>query len=109
MAKTKSKTGKKTRRGDPRVPKVPSELTDAIQARKSAVFVGAGLSVGAGYPQWSTLLHDLITLGRHERYQINARQERELKRLVSSGDKSLLVAEELRERFGRGNLRKGTC
>ncbi|OQB81211.1 MAG: hypothetical protein BWX88_04345 [Planctomycetes bacterium ADurb.Bin126] len=86
------------------VPTVPPELQEAIRTGKCAVFVGAGLSVGAGYPNWTTLLIDLISKGRSRGWNVNAADERELKKLVSQPDKVLLVAEELRERFGRSHF-----
>lgn len=35
------------------------ELIKAFSNRKAAIFVGAGLSVGAGLPNWSSLMEPL--------------------------------------------------
>jgi hypothetical protein len=84
-----------------RVPAVPAELENAITTGRCAVFVGAGLSVAAGYPSWATLLRNLIDKGHARSWRINASQAKELKKLLKDSDKYLLVAEELRERFGK--------
>jgi hypothetical protein len=39
---------------------IPSELTEKIVQGKCAVYVGAGLSMGAGLPDWKKLLKDMI-------------------------------------------------
>jgi hypothetical protein len=96
MAKAKSGKAK-----DPGIPDVPPELENAIVKGRCAVFVGAGLSVAAGYPTWPVLLESLIDKGHQRNWRINATQAKELKKLLIGGDKYLLVAEELRERFGR--------
>jgi len=36
------------------------EFTRELHNKNAAVFVGAGLSVGSGYVDWSTLLHEII-------------------------------------------------
>ena len=96
MAKKKAKAKKHSA-----VPDVPPELMDVIKAGRCAVFVGAGLSVAAGYPSWAKLLEKLIEKGHERGWRINATQAKELKTLLKESDKYLLVAEELRERFGR--------
>lgn len=83
----------------------PPELTAAIQERRSAVFVGAGLSMGSGYPNWSGLLTQLIDLGVARR-DISASQSTELKALIATNDSSnfLMVAQEASDRLGRSRF-----
>jgi hypothetical protein len=81
-------------------PAVPIELAEAIAGGKCAVFVGAGLSAAAGYPNWVSLLLKLASVCR-ERKVIRAAKEKELIRLVKNPDKLLMVAEELRECLGK--------
>lgn len=102
----KSRRKKVARRTRSHVPAVPRELDMAIREKKCALFVGAGLSVAAGYPRWTTLLSNLVEVGRAKKYGINAATERELKRLIQDSNKLLLVAEELRERFGKEQFEK---
>lgn len=40
--------------------KIPTELIEKISQDKCAVYVGAGLSMGAGLPSWENLLQDMI-------------------------------------------------
>jgi SIR2-like domain len=79
----------------------PNELTEAITERRCAVFVGAGLSVGAGYPNWENLLKGLIRKSLQLK-NISDHQAGELQQLVNTkeADKYLLVAQELSDRFG---------
>ena len=39
------------------------EYTRELHNKNAAVFVGAGLSVGSGYVDWSTLLNEVIQVG----------------------------------------------
>jgi hypothetical protein len=39
---------------------VPKDLVDQIARGKGAVFVGAGLSQGAGLPSWVDLLRQML-------------------------------------------------
>ncbi len=80
----------------------PKELTTAITDQRCAVFVGAGLSKGAGYPNWEQLLKDLIQKCLEWR-DIDDAQAKELTDLVDTkeSEKFLLVAQELSDRFGR--------
>src|SRR5437868_3905012 len=77
----------------------PKELTDAITERRCAVFVGAGLSVAAGYPNWEDLLKRLI-LKAVQLKNISDHQADELRQLISTkeAEKYLMVAQELSDR-----------
>jgi len=80
----------------------PKELTEALQERRCAVFVGAGLSVAAGYPNWEHLLNGLIDTCLKLK-DIHADQARELKAMVATKEAGnlLMTAQELSDRFGR--------
>ena len=76
----------------------PKELLDAIQEEKCVLFVGAGLSVAAGYPTWISLLDHLIArclAGKN----IDKAHADELKGLIKQPDKLLMVAQDLSDRF----------
>ena len=100
-----SKTKKKTKKAVCSCPSVPPELSEAISGGKCAVFIGAGLSSAAGYPSWKVLLNKLIKKATN-RYNTNATQAKELNNLLADNDNLLMVAEELRERFGRDIFNK---
>ncbi len=91
---------KKKKRVTVNCPSVPPELSRTISDGKCAVFVGAGFSMAAGYPSWQTLLKTLIKKAHTSNYNTNSKQARELVNLLKDSDKLLVVAEELRERFG---------
>ena len=76
----------------------PKELIDAINEKKCVLFVGAGLSVAAGYPTWDKLLEHLIARCR-ERRLIDDKYATELKDLLKQPDKLLMVAQDLNDRF----------
>lgn len=79
-------------------PKLPGLLVRYIQQKRCVVFVGAGLSAGAGLPTWSTLLlkgiEELVgSLPEGELHQ------EELRQLVERG-KLLEVADFCKEKLG---------
>ncbi|XXF77297.1 SIR2 family protein [Myxococcaceae bacterium GXIMD 01537] len=81
-------------------PKLPGLLVRHIQEGRCIVFVGAGLSAGAGLPTWKRLLLDVVgevasALPGGER------EEEELRRLVEQ-NKLLEVADHCKERLGGG-------
>ncbi len=86
-------------------PDVPVELSQAISAKKCALFIGAGLSVAAGYPNWQVLLTDLIKKA-HQRKFINLTLKKELIKHLADSSKLLLIAEELREIYGSDVFRR---
>jgi hypothetical protein len=85
-----------------RIDDTPAELTAAITERRCAVFAGAGLSIGAGYPNWEQLLDALIKKCLQLK-DISDSQALELTQLIATkeADKFLMVAQELNDRFGR--------
>lgn len=80
--------------GIPPVPAVPNELIDALKKDRCAVFVGAGLSVGAGYPTWGQLLTSLIIKAEARNY-IDTNKKIELEEMAKTTGKWLMVAQEL--------------
>lgn len=77
-------------------PKPPGTLVRYIKEGRCVVFVGAGLSAGAGLPTWSGLLNRIIEASS---FPGGDEEAEELKGLVSKG-KLLEVADHLKERLG---------
>ncbi|WP_224244608.1 SIR2 family NAD-dependent protein deacylase [Hyalangium gracile] len=79
-------------------PKLPGLLVRYIQEKRCVVFVGAGLSAGAGLPMWGKLLElSIEELGRA--LPDGESHQDELRELVKRG-KLLEVAEFCREKLG---------
>jgi hypothetical protein len=91
----------KTGRIDP----APPDLIAAIAEQRSVVYVGAGMSIGAGYPGWPALLEHLIGIAVRLR-DVTVEHAKELQALVSKNDGNtfLMVAQELSDRMGRERL-----
>lgn len=83
------------------VPLVPDELREDVAKDRCAVFVGAGLSVGAGYPTWESLLVMLIERGR-TKDMIDDQKKDELEAMVGTPGKWLMVAQELMDAYEEG-------
>ena len=78
--------------------KIPSQLIEDIHRENTVLFVGAGLSMQAGFPPWDELVFHMIECVDNNGL-INSKDERkELEQLVKK-DELLLVASELRERM----------
>ncbi len=80
------------------IPKPPGLLVRYLQQGRCVVFVGAGLSAGAGLPTWSKLLLEVIQELGASMPQGEAHQE-ELQKLVKLG-KLLEVADFCKEQLG---------
>lgn len=82
---------------------VPDELIPNFQTGKGAIFVGAGLSIKAGFPTWSGLLNELIQLAEKTSF-ISSEKITEYKKIVNDTTKFLFLAEdlkfELQSKFG---------
>jgi hypothetical protein len=87
----------------PTVPPVPDDLKDALIKGRCAAFIGAGLSVGAGYPKWEALITTLITRAVSKGY-IDAKKRGELEHMTKTASKWLLVAQELTDSYGRATF-----
>lgn len=83
------------------LPPIPGEMIESIQEGRACVFVGAGLSAGAGYLPWRNFLKSLLDRAHERNFGVTDTQVDELKGLIDQGDKLLMVAEELKERFGK--------
>jgi hypothetical protein len=81
---------------------VPKELVDQIARCQCVVFVGAGLSQGAGLPGWPELLQQMLDWS--EKRGVDMADRTELESYIEDGD-LLLVAEEMHERLGKDNFR----
>jgi hypothetical protein len=81
------------------VPDLPDDLVKSVKEGKCAVFVGAGLSMHAGYPSWQKLLQMLVKKCLLLQ-EITKAKAQEIERLLKDPDKYLMVAEELREDMG---------
>ena len=82
------------------VPSIPDELKKAFTNNQCAVFIGAGLSVGAGYPTWDKLLLNLIKQGNRKGI-IDLKKKNELVGMVKTPSKWLMVAQELSDTYGK--------
>jgi SIR2-like domain len=82
---------------------VPKDLVDQIARGKGAVFVGAGLSQGAGLPGWPGLLRQMLDWSEKHGKELSDREE--LEHYIDNGE-LLLVAEEMRERLGKDHFRR---
>jgi hypothetical protein len=82
-------------------PPVPDELKDALSKDRCSIFIGAGLSVAAGYPTWNDLLAILIKEAEKQTI-IDKKKRRELESMAKTPNKWLMVAQELSDSFGQG-------
>lgn len=79
---------------------IPKELIERIADGSVSVFIGAGLSQGAGLPGWPNLLEQMMEWGKENGVDFSKADEKELKSYIHQGD-LLWVAEELHERLGK--------
>lgn len=78
----------------------PNELVAAICEKKCALFVGAGLSVSAGFPRWPDLLVHLIDTGLKRGFYKDAKAT-ELKTIAAQPNRQLMVAQEISDCYGK--------
>jgi WD40 repeat protein len=79
-----------------KIPDVPKDLIKQIKDGNCVVFVGAGLSQGAGLPNWTGLLQRMLNWAADHGVDMSDRAE--LEGYIGEG-KLLMVAEEMRERL----------
>lgn len=72
------------------------EISKAINRNSFGIYIGAGLSMGAGLPSWRDLLSNLIDQVEAKDTTPKARIQ-EMRTLVNDSNKFLMLAEELRE------------
>src|SRR5688572_32939 len=83
---------------------LPSELLDNFRNNQAAFFVGAGLSVDAGYPTWDGLILELIKQAKGIPW-INKEKIEEYEKLIDDSSKFLFLAEELKLELGAHYIR----
>ncbi|MBB5036148.1 SIR2 family protein [Prosthecobacter dejongeii] len=86
-------------------PSVPSDLAVAIKDKRAALFVGAGLSVAAGYPTWQGLIEGLITDAKTAG-MLEVDTADKLVSAVSDPNKFLPIAQQLSDELGDADFRK---
>lgn len=79
---------------------IPEHLIENFKKKFGALFIGAGLSMGAGLPSWEGLLDDLIKLCKNIDY-IPKEKIHEYESLKSDPSKFLFLAEELKVELGK--------
>jgi hypothetical protein len=79
--------------------RLPPELIEDYVAGKCGFFVGAGLSRGAGLPDWRGLLLALIDKAERD-YHLDPARAAECRKLADDPTKFLMLAEEMRESLG---------
>jgi SIR2-like domain len=79
--------------------KIPNEVFESFKNRNSCFFIGAGLSVGAGYPTWQGLLEKLIQILEQDQW-FNKSKLDDYKQLVSDPNKFLFLAEDIKTEMG---------
>ena len=85
------------------IPAIPTELVAQIADGRAALFVGAGLSQGAGLPGWPQLLREMLThLEKRDGIQPD---QQDLLTAIQQGD-LLAIAETLRERLRDDEFRR---
>ena len=52
--------------------KIPDELIEQIYEGNAVLFVGSGLSMNAGFPSWSELIHRMITWCEEQSIMLNS-------------------------------------
>ncbi len=85
----------------------PDSLLKQINAGKCAVFVGAGVSAGSGFPAWDRLLLDTIQV-KLESKDISQAHADEMRALLSRRDAEsyLTVAQELSDRLSDSEFKR---
>jgi hypothetical protein len=73
--------------------RIPESLLTQLQQGRVVIFVGAGLSVGAGAPTWKALLQELIELAAREQL-LDESDGLELRKLLNSATENYLVVAE---------------
>jgi len=75
---------------------IPPKLIESYLEEKCGFFVGAGLSIGAGFPDWKGLLLDLIDRAETGK-MLTQDAAKECREHVEDPSKFLMVAEELKD------------
>lgn len=78
---------------------IPPELINNFKQKKACFFVGAGLSIAAGYPTWPGLLDELIKILK-DKGTLSPEKEADYDSLKKDPSKFLLLAEDLKNEIG---------
>lgn len=78
---------------------IPTELIENYLGKKCGIFVGAGLSRAAGYPDWKGLLLGLINKAESD-HSLSADRADECRMLADDPSKYLMLAEEMKDILG---------
>lgn len=79
--------------------KIPPELLTSYNEKKCGFFAGAGLSTGAGFPNWKQLLQLLIDKAEGGKY-LQSDDAAACRALTNDPSKYLMIAQELKDAFG---------
>lgn len=78
---------------------IPPELFDNFRKQKACFFVGAGLSIDAGFPSWNGLLDRLIE-ALNKRGNLSAEKMADYSSLKTDPSRFLFLAEDLKSELG---------
>lgn len=78
---------------------IPVEIIQNFKSKQSCFFVGAGLSISAGYPTWTGLLKKLIDVIRTKPW-FNTDKLPDYEMMLADSTKILFLAEDLKSELG---------
>ena len=78
---------------------IPQDLVKNIKERKASFFIGAGMSIPAGFPSWECLIENLIEKYKELPHYLVQKVE-DYEKIKNDSTKYLLLAEDLREQLG---------
>ncbi len=78
---------------------IPKEAIENFKAKQSCFFIGAGLSMAAGYPSWGGLLQKLIDVASSKPWFHKDKID-DYKKLSADSTKFLFLAEDLKSELG---------
>lgn len=79
--------------------KIPDEIFQNFKNKKACFFVGAGLSIPAGFPSWSELLDKLIKV-LEDRGTMSSSKKSDYESLKKDPTKFLFLAEDIKSEIG---------
>ncbi|UYZ61185.1 SIR2 family NAD-dependent protein deacylase [Hymenobacter latericus] len=75
---------------------IPKDLIEAIRNNRCGLYIGAGVSEGAGLPGWPKLLEQLIDLAK-EVANLSEERAEEFRKLAPNPTRYLMLAQELKD------------
>lgn len=85
--------------------KLPAELISAFKRKSAGLYIGAGLSMETGLPDWGGLLDELIQLARSVSYKPSSSFLDDCERLLQDSTKYLMLAQILKDFLGEDFLK----